>query len=327
MRAVGFRQYGAAEVLETLDMPKPSVDQNSVLIRVVAASVNPSDPLFRSGALKLFIRIKLPFVPGLDVAGVVEAVGSAVTRFRPGDAVYAMLPNTTMGGYAEYAAMPESSVAPLPTALTFSEAASLPCAAMTALQALRDEAQLKLGMSVLVNGASGGVGMFGVQIAKLLGAHVTATCSTRNLEFVRGLGADVVLDYTQTDITAGGAQYDIVFDAVGVLPFGKAKAVIRPGGVMVTVNFLFASPPQKFLARFDRQRRQLKALLVKPVGADLETLNAWIAAGKLRTTIDTTYAFTREAVMTAHQYSESKRVRGKLVLTLDTALAVHKPQG
>lgn len=324
MHAVGFCRYGSPEVLEALDLAQPSLTPTSVLIRVVAAGVNPSDPLFRSGGLRFFVRIKMPFVPGLDIVGIVEEVGSAVTHFRPGDAVYAMLPNTTMGGYAEYAAVDVKSVAPLPSHLTFSEAAAVPCAALTALQALRDVVSITSGTKVLINGASGGVGSFGVQIAKALGAHVTAVCSTRNIDFVRGLGADDVIDYSQTDVTAVKSRYEVVFDAVGLYPFAKWKKLLNPRGPLVTVNPIIGNPLQKFLTRFDRKGRQLKSLFVEPKGSDLESLNVWIESGMVRPFIDQCYPLNQAAA--AHQYSETKRVRGKPVLIVDEAFANQKPQ-
>jgi NADPH:quinone reductase-like Zn-dependent oxidoreductase len=272
----------------------------------------------------MFVRLKLPFIPGLDIAGIVAEVGSAVTGFRAGDAVYAMLPNTTMGGYAEYAAVAESNVAHLPSNLTFTEAAAIPCAALTALQALRDEAQVKPETRVLIYGASGGVGSFAVQIAKTLGAHVTALCGGRNVEFVGSLGADEVIDYTQTDIMAEKKRHDVVFDAVGVYPFGKWKRILHPRGTLVTVNPILGNPIQKLLARFDTDRRQLKSLLVQPSGTDLEILNDWIASGKLRPIIDQCYPLAKAAE--AHRYSETKRVRGKLVLIVDQQQANHRRQ-
>jgi alcohol dehydrogenase len=203
MRAMGLRRYGPPEVLEALEVGRPEPGPEGVLIRVAAAGVNPADCLLRSGGLRFLARQKMPFVPGADVAGVVEAVGPGATRFGVGDPVYAMLPNTAGGGYAEYAVAAEGAVAPIPPGLTFGEAAGVPLAALTALQALRDEAALAAGARVLVNGASGGVGTFAVQISRAMGAQVTGTASGRNADLVRGLGADEVQDYTQEDITSG----------------------------------------------------------------------------------------------------------------------------
>jgi NADPH:quinone reductase-like Zn-dependent oxidoreductase len=238
-----------------------------------------------------------------------------VTQFRVGEPVYAMLPNSTMGGYAEYAAVEAASVARIPAGMTFTDAAAVPCAGLTALQALRDFAHVKPGMNVLVNGASGGVGSFGVQIAKAMGAHVSAITSTRNLELVRGLGVDAVIDYTSTDITAGEPRYDVVFDAVGLVPFGKWQRVLRPGGVGVTVNLILGSPIAKLRARLFGGGRKWESLLVKPAGDDLTVLNDWLMSGSVRPVIDKTYPLSGAA--DAHRYIESKRVRGKLVLMVD----------
>jgi len=318
MEAVGFRRYGPAEVLEPLEVERPALGPDTVLIRVAAAGVNPADTLLRSGRLRFATRSKLPFVPGADVAGVVESAGSAVTRFRPGEAVYAMLPSTAGGGYAEYAAVAEGAVAPAPSNLTLVEAAAVPLAALTALQALRDRADLGEGDHVLINGASGGVGTFALQIAKVFGARVTAVSSGRNAELVRSLGADEVIDYTRQDVTGGDASYDVVFDAVNVLPGRKARRLLRKNGVFVTVNPLIGTLTPGWLARF-RGGRRTESVFVQPGGADLETIGAWISAGKVRPVVDGSYPLSEAAA--AHLYSESKRVRGKLVLVVDEQLA------
>jgi NADPH:quinone reductase-like Zn-dependent oxidoreductase len=284
-----------------------------VLIRVAAAAVNPADVALRDGRFRLFVR-KLPFVPSSDVAGVVEAVGADVTRFKPGDRVYAMLPTLTGGGYADFATVAEHMVAPAPPSLSLAEAAAVPLAGLTALQALRD---VQPGMRVLINGGSGGVGSFAVQIAKALGAHVTATCSERNLDMVRGLGADVVLDYTATDLTAPDQPYDVAFDAVNVLPQSDGFKALRPGGLLISVNPGLNNPVSKLLARL--RRRQLRAVMVQPGAADLEQIGVWIESGQIRPLIDRTYPLSEAAA--AHRLSETKRARGKLVLIVDPALA------
>lgn len=318
MKAIAFRQYGTADVLQKLDMPQPTLAPDQVLVRVAAAGVNPSDPLFRSGALKLFIRVQLPFIPGLDIAGTVAEVGAEVKRFRPGDRVYAMLPNSKMGGYAEYAAVDEKSLAPIPAGVSFTDAAAVPCAALTSLQALRDEAEVKPGTRVLVNGASGGVGSFAVQIAKAMGAHVTAVTSSRNIEFAKQLGADEAFDYTSGDITKGAMRFDVVFDAVGLVPFARWKNILRPGGVGVTVNLILGSPIAKLRARLTGGGKRWKSLLVKPIGADLEQLNTWLASGAVRPMIEQCYPL--DQAREAHRQIETKRTRGKLVLTVDPQL-------
>lgn len=319
MRAIGFRQYGAEEVLEPLVVARPGVASDTVLIRVVAAGVNPADWRFRSGQFRRAIRLKLPFVPGADVAGIVEAVGPAVTRFRPGDAVYTMLPTKNGGGYAEYAAASEAAVALIPPNLSFAEAAAVPLAALTALQALRDKAELQPGSHLLIHGASGGVGTFAVQIAKATGARVTATCSGQNVERVRSLGADEVLDYTRHDVTAGANAYNVIFDAVDAYWFRRWRPVLRPGGTFVTVNPLVGMITPGWLAAF-RGGRRVKSVFVQPSGADLETLSRWIAAEQVRPVIDQTYPLADAAA--AQRYSATQRVRGKLVLIVDQQRAM-----
>lgn len=323
MRAMGLRRYGPPEVLEALEVGRPEPGPEGVLIRVAAAGVNPADCLLRSGGLRFLARQKMPFVPGADVAGVVEAVGPSATRFGVGDPVYAMLPNTAGGGYAEYAVAAEGAVAPIPPGLTFGEAAGVPLAALTALQALRDEAALAAGARVLVNGASGGVGTFAVQISWAMGAQVTGTASGRNADLVRGLGADEVLDYTQEDITSGEARYDVVFDAVNVLTFRKTRRVLRPNGVFVTVNPFIGRLSPGWLARF-RGGRRIRSFLVRPDGGDLEQVGAWISAGEVSPVVDGSYPLADAT--TAHHRSESRRARGKLVLVVDEKLAAEKAE-
>lgn len=318
MRAVAFSHYGAADVLEIIEVAKPSLRPNDILVRNIAAGINPTESIFRSGQFRLILRLKLPFVPGSDIAGVVEAVGSNVTRFQPGDAVSAMLPTPKGGGYAEYVAVDADSAAAKPSSLSFVEAAALPLVGLTALQALRDQAQLQPGDHILINGASGGVGHVAVQIAKAMGAQVTATCSTANVELVRSLGADRIIDYKQEDVTAGKEQYAIIFDAVGVYPFERWRRALLPKGRLVTVNLLFGNPLNRALSRLTGAQRLL-AVAVQPSGSDLEQLNAWVASGQLHPHIDQAYPLS-EAV-SATEYSESKRVRGKLVLIVDEAFA------
>jgi NADPH:quinone reductase-like Zn-dependent oxidoreductase len=321
MQAIGFKRYGSADVLELLELPRPAIAPDGVLIRVVAAGVNPADWRFRCGQFRLAMRQKLPFVPGSDVAGVVEAVGSDVTQLEPGDAVYAMLPTANGGGYAQFAAVAEQDVAPMPRNLGFAEATAVPLTALTALQALRDKADLQPGTHVLINGASGGVGTFAVQIAKALGAHVTAACSGRNLALVREIGADEAIDYTQGDITAGEPRYDVIFDAANAISFRRARRVLRPNGTFVTVNPLIGNLSPDWLARL-RGGRKIRSLFVQPGGDDLRTLNRWIEAGLVRPVIEQRFALADAAA--AQGRSETGRVRGKLVLVVDERLAASR---
>lgn len=322
MKAIGFNKTGSVDVLTLLELPQPVLAPGEILVRVAAAGVNPSDSLFRSGGLP-FVRLKFPFVPGLDIAGMVTAVAPDVTQFRVGDAVYGMLPNTRMGGYAEYAAIAAAAAAPIPDTVPFTVAAAVPTAALTALQALRDLAQLSAGQRVLINGAAGGVGSFAVQIARAMGAQVTAVTSTRNLDLARSLGAENVIDYTQEPLAAAGGDFDVVFDAVGVRSFTEMKPVLRRNGVGLTVNPIRGHPLAQLQARLNGRR--WRAFFTKPNGADLKQLNLWLASGIVQPLLDTAYALANAAA--AQQYSESKRVRGKLVLRVDAALAAQTPAG
>lgn len=317
MRAVGFRRYGSPEVLEQLVLARPAPAAECILVRVAAAGVNPADWNLRSGGLRLVARLKLPFVPGADVAGIVEAVGEGVTRFQPGDAVFAMLSTSAGGGYAEYATLEAAIAARVPANLALAEAAAVPLAGTTALQALRDQAAIQPGHQVLVNGASGGVGTFAVQIAKLLGARVTAVCSGRNADLVREIGADDVRDYTRDDIFATDTRYNAIFDTIGSQPFRRWRSLLQARGTVVTIAPKPRDIAVALLTRSNRQR--LKTFFVRPSGSDLAALSGWIADGRLRPVVDRSYVLA-DAVE-AHRYSESKRVRGKLVLVVDAQLA------
>jgi len=320
MKAIAFLKTGPADVLQQMDLPRPSVAANQVLVRVRAAGVNPSDSLFRSGGLP-FVRLQFPFIPGLDVAGVVETVGAAVNGFKSGDAVYGMLPNAKMGGYAEYAVLSSDALVPIPTGLSFAEAAAVPCAALTAIQALQHHAGLHAGMCVLVNGASGGVGSFAVQIAKALGAQVTATTSARNLDWVKKLGVDSVFDYARLPSLEPEQPFDVVLDAVGLLNWSQVQQWLRPGGVGVTVNPLRGNPIAGLRARLSGRR--WKTFFVQPRASDLHSINDWLEKALVRPQIEQVYPL--ESAVQAHRHSESKRVRGKLVLLLDSPQSQPNP--
>jgi len=316
MKAIGFRHFGPADVLELLEVSKPTVTPTSVLIRVAAASVNPGDWQIRNGRFRFFIRSRFPFIPGADVAGIVETVGSVVTRFHAGDAVYSMLPLAIGGGYAEYAVADEQLVATVPSNIALKEAAAVPLAALTALQALRDKAHLQPAAQVLINGASGGVGLFAIQIAKILGAQVTAVCSERNADLVRSLGADEVRDYTREDVTTGDVHYDVVFDVRDNHSFWQWQRIVKWNGVLVSVNPVLRNPLTQLL--FTLRGKRIESVFVQPSAKDLETLSKWIATGQLRPIIDKYYPLA-DAVE-AHRYSETKRARGKLVLLVNEEL-------
>ncbi|AVH61961.1 NAD(P)-dependent alcohol dehydrogenase [Nostoc sp. 'Peltigera membranacea cyanobiont' N6] len=314
MKAMVIRRYGAAEVLQYEDVEQPKIEPTQLLVKVRASSVNPIDWKIRQGMLSLIVGNKFPKILGFDVAGEVVAVGSGVTRFKPGDAIYGST-SFPGGGYAEFAAVPESVVVLKPTNLSYEEAAAVPLAALTALQALRDQGNIQTGQSVLINGAAGGVGIFAVQIAKALGAVVTGVSSTKNLDLVKSLGADRVIDYTQQDFAEDTAQYDIIFDAVGKRSLSETKKVLKPNGVYITT----VPSPQVFLESVLTvllPGQKAKFLFEKPNAKDLLFLKELIEGGKIRAVIDRTYPLQELAA--AHSYSETGRAVGKIAIAVSS---------
>lgn len=315
MKAVVIDGYGSADRLVVRDIDKPTLDANQVLIRVRATSVNPIDWKLRRGMLRLIWPLEFPCVLGFDVAGVVEDVGERVSRWTPGEEVYGSL--SRGGGYAEYVAIEESTIAPKPMTLSFEEAASVPAAALTALQALRDTARLAPGHRVLVNGASGGVGSFAVQIGVALGGRVTGVTSSRNVDLVRQLGAERVIDYTREDFENDHTLYDMVFDVVPNRSFRSCAPVLTPRGVYVTT----APGPGSIAWNLVTSGfgivgygKRCRWVMLKPKRVDLEILAEWIDQGKLKPVIDRTY--TLEEIQQAHEHSESGHARGKIVISL-----------
>jgi NADPH:quinone reductase-like Zn-dependent oxidoreductase len=312
MKAAFIRRYGGPEVVEFADIETPKPEPGEVLVRVRASSVNPIDWKIVTGALKLFVRHPFPIVLGVDVAGEVSAIGDGVQHLAVGDEVFAMTPND-LSGNAEFVVLPETVVVKKPPKLTFEEAASVPAVALTALQALRDLGHVHEGQEVLVNGASGGVGMFAVQLAKVFGARVTAVASARNGDFVRGLGADRFVDYQSTDFTTLSDHYPVIFDCVGKRSFSECKKVLHDRGTFVSTE----STPGLFLdvALSALSSRKAKAIIVKSRGEDLAFIRTLLKEGRLRTCIDRTYPLSQ--IAEAHAYSKTGRARGKI------ALAVH----
>ena len=242
MKAIVYTQYGSPDVLQLKEVAKPTPQDNEVLVQVHAASVNAADWHLMRGTpflARLVNGLQKPKNTklGADVAGRVEAVGRDVTQFQGGDDVFGCIPLHELGSFAEYVCAHEDALALKPAKMTFEQAAAIPLAAFTALQGLRDKGQIKLGQKVLVNGASGGVGTAAVQIAKSFGTEVTGVCSTRNLEMVRSIGADQVIDYTQEDFTQNGQRYDLIFDAVGNRSVSDCKRALSPNGICAVAGF------------------------------------------------------------------------------------------
>ena len=325
MKAIIYHEYGSADVLKCEELEKPAPKHDEVLIKVRAASVNPLDWRLMKGkprALRIVPRLlKMPIGrPGVDAAGEVEAVGSNVTQFKPGDQVF----GGCRGAFAEYATTREKSIVTKPESLTYEQAASINVAGLTALQGLRDKGKLQPGQQVLVNGAAGGVGTFAVQIAKSFGADVTGVCSTRNIDMVRSIGADEVIDYTQKDFTTSNQRYDLILDCVGNHSFSACRRVLNPNGRFVIVGG--PHDPSMIVLLAQMIRAPLLSLFVsqkavmfiaKSSQDDLTLLGELVATGKLEPVIDRRYSLSE--VPDAVRYVEEGHARGKVIITLDGA--------
>jgi NADPH:quinone reductase-like Zn-dependent oxidoreductase len=319
MQAILQHTYGSADVLELGDVEEPTPGSDQVLVRVKAAAVNPLDYHSMKGR-PLFIRLgnglrgPKQAVRGADAAGVVEAVGAAVTDLRPGDEVF----GARSGSFAELVA--GKSFAPKPASLTFEQAAAIPVAAVTALQGLRDKGRIAPGQRVLVNGAAGGIGTFAVQIAKASGAHVTGVCSTRNVDLVRSLGADEVVDYTRADFRRGGTRYDLVLDNVGNVSLLDRRRVLAENGRLVIVGAMHGHMVRtmlrgvfgSLLTRFGNRRAVF--FVARITKDDLLVLKQLVDDGKLVPVIDRTYPLSDAA--DAVRYLQTERARGKVVITI-----------
>jgi NADPH:quinone reductase-like Zn-dependent oxidoreductase len=323
MKAIVCDKYGSPDVLRLEEVEKPTPKEGEVLVKVHAASLNAYDwhiltadiflvRLMGGGLLKPKNRI-----PGADVAGTVEAVGSNVTQFQPGDAVYGDLAGHDSGSFAEYACVPERALVPKPTNLSFEEAAAVPMAAVTALQGLRDVGQLQAGQKVLINGASGGVGTFAVQIAKVLGAEVTAVCSTRNVEQARSLGADHIIDYKAEDFTQNEQRYDLILAANGYHPLAAYKRALAPQGIYVMAGGTMAQIFQAMLLGSWMSRggeKKMGNVSAKMNQTDLNFMTQLLESGQVVPVIDKRFplAETPDAL----RYLGEGHARGKVVITV-----------
>ena len=324
MKAIVYRCYGSTEVLKLEQIARPVPPADGVLVKVHAASVNPLDWHYMRGT-PYFMRIDAGAgVPkdvrlGVDFAGTVVAVGSSVSRFKPGDEVF----GAASGAFGEYVSLAESkSLVHKPANVSFEQAAAVPIAAITALQALRDKGALKPGQKVLINGASGGVGSFAVQIAKAMGAEVSGVCSTRNLQMVAALGADHVIDYTQQDYTQGPQHYDLILDTVGNHSPPEIRRVLTARGTAVIIggsgHGKWLGPlmgPIKAIIYSWFVPQKFSFMLARITPADLEVLRAMMEAGKVRPLIDRRYALDETAA--AISYVEAGHARGKVVIALE----------
>lgn len=315
MKAVVFRKYGDNDVVEVRDMPVPAPGQEDVLVKVHAASVNPVDWKIRSGLLRIVTGGRFPKVLGRECAGEVIAIGDKVTKFKAGEQAAVLPAIRLMGAFAEYACAPEKTTFLKSRKISFEEATCIPIAGLTALQALRDKGRIAPGQKVLINGASGGVGHFAVQIAKIFGANVTGVCSGANTDFVKGLGVDRVIDHTKEDFTKGVERYDIIFDAVAKRSFGACKKVLAEQGRYVSTLPSPAVLLNKYLTGF-LTRKKATDIWVKPNAGDMEWMQDQIESGRIKIIIDKTYSLDQAKEALAH--SETGKTRGKIVLKISS---------
>jgi NADPH:quinone reductase-like Zn-dependent oxidoreductase len=325
MKAAVYRRYGPPErVVQIEEVEKPVPKDNEVLIKVRAASVNPLDCVVKGPPY----IVRMMFGPrkpkdmrlGVDVAGQVETLGRAVTHFKPGDAVF----GSCRGAFAEYACIAQSKLVLKPDKVTFEQAASVPVAALTALQGLRDKRPVQPGQAVLINGAAGGVGTFAVQIAKSFGAEVTGVCSTKNVDMVRSIGADHVIDYTQEKFIESGKLYDLIFDLVGNQSLAACGRVLNPKGIYIMAGVLGApdgkwigplAPLLRTLVWSPFASQKLVVLLAKIRSEDLTVIGELIEAGKVTPVLEKRYRLNE--VPEAIRYLAQKHARGKVVITLE----------
>lgn len=328
MKAIVYRKYGSPDVLQCEEIEKPVPGDNKVLIRVCAASVNPLDWKVMSGGpfvVRLLLELGKPNIKqsGLDVAGTIEAVGRNVTQFKRGDEVF----GTCHGAFAEYAISEsvlgaKSGLVKKPDNVTFEQAASIPVAGLTALQGLRDHGRIQAGQNVLVNGAAGGVGSFAVQIAKVFGATVTGVCSTSNVDMVRSIGADRVIDYTREDFTTDVERYDLVLDCVGNRSLSACRRILNPRGRLVLVGVPKNASIPALVARLIAMlvlspflRQKMSFFIAKVKKEDLTTLGDLMASGKIKALIDRRYRLSEAAE--AFRYMREGHARGKVVITFE----------
>lgn len=302
-KAIRIHAYGGAEVLQLETVETPELQANEVLVRVIAAGVNPVDWKITEGYLKDFMPIQLPYIPGRDIAGIVEEVGSQVTAFQKGDAVFGQ---SDKGGYAEYTVASVAKLAHKPEMLSFDEAAAIPVGATTAWQGLFDYGNLQPGQTVLIQGAAGGVGMLAVQFAHTKGAHVIGTTSTANVDYVRALGAETVINYSTTSVEQAVHDVDLVFDCVGQATLATSAKVVKVGGTLVTIA---GQPDEKLVQERNIHVASFSAQVSSTL---LETFAQLIQAGQLKVEVQSAYALSDAGK--AHEQSKSGHGRGRIVL-------------
>ena len=317
MKAIVYTRYGSTDVLKLEEIPKPTPGDNEVLVKVHAASANAADwHMMRGKPFLIRLMVGGLLKPknkilGADIAGRVETVGRNVKQFQPGDEVFGDISECGWGAFAEYVCASEDAVILKPDNLTFEEAAAVPIAAISALQGLRDKRQIKPGDKVLINGASGGVGTFAIQIAKSFGAEVTGVCSTKKLQLVRSIGADQVIDYTQEDFTQNGQLYDLIFDAAAYRSISDYKRSLSPKGMYLLVGGSMTRIIQVVL----NKSKKIDNLVVKSNKKDLVFMKGLLESGQVAPVVDRIYPLSR--VAEALRYLEERHVQGKVVIKVE----------
>ena len=319
MKAIMYQKYGPPEVLQLKEIHKPTPKTNEVQVKIHSTTVTPMDWRFRSGK-NLFARLVMSglFKPknqilGIELSGIIEKVGKNVKNYKPHDQIFAVAKN---GGYAEYICIPENQILLKPSNMILGDSASVPFGATTAYHFLVNEGNIKKDQKVLINGASGGVGIFAVQLAKYFDAEVTAVCSTSNIEMVKSLGADYVVDYTKDDFTSGDKTYDIIFDVVGKNTFSRCKNILKETGIYFTTD-LTASVLFRMLSTSATRGKKAKFSMPPfPPIDDLKILKGIIEEGNLKTFIGKRYPFTE--IIEAHKYAEKGHAKGKIVISINT---------
>lgn len=316
MKAAVINRFGGPDVFELKDITKPKINPDQLLINVKSSSINPIDWKQRNGNHKLVLGSPFPIVLGYDVSGEVAETGSEITKFKTGDQVYGVLDNKYGGALSEYAVGHEKCFSLKPKEITHEKAAALPMVGLTALQALRDHAALCEGQTVLLNGASGGVGHMAIQIAKLMKAKVIAVASKNSEHFVLKYHPDEFIDYTEQDIKALDQKVDVFFDVIGNLSFPKTKHLLNPGGIYLNLNFLHSLtklPINKFHELFSKGKKA-KSFLMKHQSSDLETISEWVSQQKLEVHQDKT--FSLDQIQQAHEYAQQGHNKGKNVIVI-----------
>ena len=312
MKAVTINRYGSIDVLEYSEIEKPQIKPDQLLVKIHATSVNPVDWKIRQGQPQLLSGFNFPIVLGCDLSGVVLEVGEQVENFEPGDEIYTFINPLVGGAYAEYIAIPANTAALKPKNITHSQAAAVPVAGLTAFQGLLDLGQIRPGQKVLINGASGGVGTFAIQIAKAMKAEVIGVCSSNNITLVESLGANRVIDYNQIDFTKESEQYDIIFDVVAKETFSTCENLLKSEGVYISTLPNVENLAPTFFTLFVPGKKS-KLILAQPNPRDLIAIRELIEDGLVKSVIDCTYKLAE--IAEAHAYSEMGHAVGKIVIS------------